>query len=139
MDAPSPNQEALLEAARYFNDNLDRMLAGENVPVPNFWSPEVELVNFEPSPFPGTYRGHDGLVQWTRDIFGDFTEGQVDVLEVVEEGDLMATRLKLSGKGRGSGIEGSLVWGALVEMQNGQCVRVSSDPTFEETLARLRR
>ena len=145
---PSANERALREATEYFNSNLDRTLAGEDVSIPEFWSPDVELVNFEPSPFPGTYRGHDGLMKWARDIFGDFKEGRVDVLEVVEEGDLMATRLKLSAKGKGSGIEGSLEWGALVEMRvghgllrthvGGQCIRVSSDPTWEESLARLR-
>ena len=138
MDAPSPNQQAVLEALRYFNATLEGVLAGEDVPIPEFWSPEVELVNFEPSPFPGTYRGHDGLRQWTRDIFGDFTDGKLEILEFVEDGDRLATKFKLSATGKGSGIEGSFEWGALVEMRDGRCMRISSDPTWEEALARLR-
>ena len=138
MDAPSANQEAVREALRDFNATLERVLAGEDVPVPDFWSPEVELVNFEPSPFPGTYRGHDGLRQWTRDIFGDFTDGKLEILEFVEDGDRLATRFKLSATGKGSGIEGSFEWGALVEMRDGVCTRISSDPTWDEALARLR-
>jgi hypothetical protein len=133
----SANERSLREAGEHFNATLDRVLAGEEVPVPDFWSPAVELVNFEPSPFPGTYYGHEGLTQWTRDIFGDFTDGRLEVLDVVEDCDRLAVKFKLTAIGKSSGIPGSFEWGALVEMRDGRCMRISSDPTWDDTLSRL--
>jgi ketosteroid isomerase-like protein len=92
---------------------------------------------FEPSPFPGTYRGHDGLRRWTQDLFSDLRNARLDVLEVIEDGDLMAVRMKLTAIGRASGIEGSFEWGSLVSVRDGDCVRAASDVTFERTLERF--
>ena len=128
----------MLEANELFNSAIPLMLAGENVPVPDFWSPEVEITNFEPSPFPGTYRGHEGLFKWAQDFLGDFDEGRVDVVDVEERGNLIAAKLQMTGRGHGSGIPVTLVWGALFEMRDGRCVRISADSDYERALQRLR-
>lgn len=133
----SANEQALREANEYFNANLERALAGEDLPLPEIWSPEIEISNFEPSPFPGTYHGHEGLRQWTRDLFSDFTDGKVETLEVVEDGDLMAVHLQIVAKGRISGIPVSLEWGGLFEFRDGRCVKVTADAEWERTLERL--
>jgi len=134
---PGANEAGLNEALEYFNDTLERVLAGEELPLHPFLSPDCELVNFEPSPFPGTYRGEEGFRRWTHDLFDDFTDARIEAVEVVPDGDLMAVRMRLSGKGRSSGIEGSFEWGCLISVENGLCTRAASDPTFERTLERL--
>jgi hypothetical protein len=60
-----PHEQTLRAAVEHFNDTLAQLLADPEFPIPDFWAEDVELVNFEPSPFPGTYRGHDGLRRWT--------------------------------------------------------------------------
>jgi ketosteroid isomerase-like protein len=132
-----PHERALREASAYFNENLERFLAGEDVPIHPIWAEDVEIVNFEPSPFPGTYHGHDGLLQWTHDLFDELTDARIDMIEMREDGDLVAARLRLSGRGRASGAEGSFDWGALFEMRDGRLIRASSDPTYEQTLERF--
>ncbi len=132
-----PNEQILRDLADYFNANLERVLADEEVPIDRYMSEDVELINFEPSPFPGTYRGHEGFVRWTQDLFGDFTEGRVELLEMREEGDLVAVKLRMSGRGRGSGAAGALEWGSLFTMRDRVCIRAASDPSYEMTLERL--
>ena len=117
---PGPHERALREASEHFNENLDQLVAGEDVPIHPIWAEEVEIVNFEPSPFPGTYHGHDGLVQWAHDLFDELTDARIDMIEIREDGDLVAARLRLSGRGRASGAEGSFEWGALFEMRDGR-------------------
>jgi ketosteroid isomerase-like protein len=136
--ARGAHEEALREAISLFNDRLDAYLADPNAPIDPFWADDVELINFEPSPFPGTYRGHEGLRRWAQDMFGDLTDGRIDAVEIVEEGDRMAVRMKLSGSGRSSGIPGSLEFGSLLSMRDGKCIQAASDISFERTLERLR-
>jgi ketosteroid isomerase-like protein len=134
----SENVRALREATEFFNSNLERALEGEDVPMPEVWSPDIVISNFEPSPFPGTYHGHEGLRQWTRDLFTDFTEGRVELLEMVEGDELIAVHMRIDAKGRTSGIPVTLEWGGLFEFQDGQCVKVTADAEWERTLERLR-
>ena len=133
-----PNESAFREAIADFNDRILDYVEDREEPVHSFWADDVEFINFEPSPFPGTYRGHEGVRRWTRDVFGEFTDTRLDVLEVVEEGDRMAVRMKVTGRGRSSGIGGSLEWGSLLTMRDDQCIRAASDITYERTLERLR-
>jgi ketosteroid isomerase-like protein len=132
-----PHEQTLRAAVEHFNDTLAQLLADPEFPIPDFWAEDVELVNFEPSPFPGTYRGHDGLRRWTEDLFGAFGDARLDVLDVVEEGNQLAVQMKLTARGRSSGIPGSLAWGCLVTMRDGQCVRAASDVSYERTLERF--
>lgn len=133
-----PWELALHEQNEFLNANLPRFFAGEDLPIHPLWAPDIEFINFEPSPFPGTYKGHDGLQKWTQDMFGDFSEARVDVLEAREEGDLMAARMKLTARGRASGIEGSFEWGTLMTMRDGQCIQAASDVSYERSLERFR-
>ena len=133
----SEQQQQLREAIEHFNKNLGRYLSSDEDPLHDFWAEDVEFINFEPSPFPGTYRGHDGLRQWTRDLFGDLRESRVDALEIVEDGELMAVRMNLTGKGRSSGIAGTLEWGSLLTTRDGRCIQAASDVSFERTLERF--
>jgi hypothetical protein len=67
----------------------------------------------------------------------DFDDGRVDLLEFSESGDEIATKLKFTGTGHRSGIETSLVWGALWRFRNGLIVEVNGYPSYEEALERL--
>jgi len=135
---PGLHEQALRQALADFSDRIVAYLTNPEEPVHPFWAEDVVLINFEPSPFPGTYRGHEGVRQWTRDLFADFTDSRMEVLEVIEEGDRMAVRMSASGSGRSSGIPVSLEWGCLLTMRGGQCIQAASDISYERTLERLR-
>jgi ketosteroid isomerase-like protein len=137
MAEVSENFERLAQAGEALNESIPAILAGERVQVPDVYSPDLVLTNFEPSPFPGTYHGYDGLHQWTRDLMDDFRDGRIETLQVEESGDLIATQLRFTGTGRKSGIETSLVWGCVFEFEGGRIVRADGYPSYEEALERL--
>jgi hypothetical protein len=119
------------------NETRDAVLAGES-PNPHHWlSTEIEIINFEPSPFPGSYDGWEGTRQWVRDFTGPFDEATLEVVEVVERGGFLAAHLRLTGTGRESGAAGVLDFGGLFEIENGACVRITGLLTFDEALQRL--
>lgn len=136
--APGSNVQALREAIADFTERIEEYVADPDTPIPPFWADDIEFVNFEPSPFPGTYRGHEGMRRWASDLFSDFTHSKLEISDVAEEGDRLAARLKLSARGRSSGIPGVLVWGCLFTMRGGKCVRAASDISYERTMDRLR-
>ena len=138
MAEVSDNVQRLLEAGARFNEAIPIILAGEQVPVPEIYSPDVVFTNFEPSPFPGTYHGYDGMHQWTRDLMSDFQDGQINVLDLEEDGNRIATKLEFKGTGRKSGIEAALIWGALFHFEEGTIVRADGYATYEEALEHLR-
>lgn len=138
MAEVSDNVQRLLEVGLSFNAKIPAILAGEEVPLPDLYSPDVVLTNFEPSPFPGTYRGPEALNQWTRDLMTDFEGGRIKVLDFEEHDDRVATKLEFTGTGRKSGIEAALVWGALYYFEDGMVVRADGYATYEEALERLR-
>jgi ketosteroid isomerase-like protein len=132
-----PHEKAMREALDHFNENLERLLADEDVEFHPFLAPDIEFINYEPSPFPGTYRGYDGLRRWTHDLFDPFADARWDAIEVVEDGDLMAVKMRVTGRGRSSGAPFTGDWGSLVEIRDGRCIRAASDTTFERTLERF--
>jgi ketosteroid isomerase-like protein len=49
------------------------------------------------------YRGHEGVRQWTRDLWGEWESFETSVGEVVERGDRLLYPVGLRGRGRASG------------------------------------
>ena len=49
------------------------------------------------------YRGHQGIRQWTRDLWGDWESFETSVGEMVEHSDRLLYPVGLRGRGRASG------------------------------------
>ncbi len=49
------------------------------------------------------YRGHEGVRQWTRDLWGEWESFETSVGEIVERGDRLLYAVGLRGRGRASG------------------------------------
>ena len=49
------------------------------------------------------YRGHEGIRQWTRDLWGEWESFETTVGEVMERGDRLLYPVALRGRGRASG------------------------------------
>jgi hypothetical protein len=72
------------------------------------------------------YRGHDGVRQWRRDIYEQFTEWQIDFDEIRaldEDRYLAPGRVHLRGRGSGVEFDQPLVW--LFEQRDAKLLRMS--------------
>jgi ketosteroid isomerase-like protein len=81
-----------------------------------------------------TYRGHDGMADWSHDIADVFEEMQPELHELTRAGDhRVLVILTLGFRGRGSGLSQHLRLGHLWTFQDGLAVRFES---FSESEAR---
>jgi ketosteroid isomerase-like protein len=102
--------------------------------IPHF-HPEFEgVVPPELSLEPDTYSGHDGV----RRYFALWDEGVTGVLfapeEIIETDGAIVIRMRITGRGRESGVP--LDWGVVnrLTMRDGLIVTMTAYPTLEEAL-----
>jgi ketosteroid isomerase-like protein len=99
-----------------------RLGAGD--PAPDMCDPGVQIRNWAESPVPGPYDGHDGLLEWWRDIHDPEMglEMEFFALEEVHEIDeeRVVTIQRATGRGRASGIEVEQQWGSIISVRNGK-------------------
>jgi hypothetical protein len=87
------------------------------------FDPAVE-VNEDPSiPDAGSYRGHDGLMQWLHVMERNWDRFEVDGEAFVEAGDDVVTLTNVSGRGRTSQIEIQGRFGSVFTLRDGRVVR----------------
>ncbi|MDQ3571547.1 MAG: nuclear transport factor 2 family protein [Actinomycetota bacterium] len=88
-----------------------------------FIDPEVEFVSGSAFFEGGSYRGHDGVRKWWRDIFSVYPDWRTEVLDVRDVGDdhLIAS-LRGRGHGAGSGVPIDQVHWQLVQLREGKVI-----------------
>jgi ketosteroid isomerase-like protein len=85
-----------------------------------------------------TYRGPDALDEWMETLHSEWETFRVSVDEVVEDrGDAVVLTERLSGRGRGSGIEVEMQVFSVYWSEAGRIVKRDSFRTREEALAAL--
>jgi ketosteroid isomerase-like protein len=118
----------------------DAYNAGEVDAVIELLDPEVEVYSSPELANPGTFRGVDEFVRWmTRwnDAWGSF---HFDAVETVPVGEHhVATRMRQTGVGRGSGLEVAMDAGWVAEVRDGRCVHLGLYPSFEVAIAVARK
>lgn len=70
------------------------------------------------------YNGHDGVRQWTSDMWGDWDSFEVSVGEVIERGDRLLYRVGIRGRGRASGAPFEAEIFHLATMRDGLMARI---------------
>jgi ketosteroid isomerase-like protein len=65
---------------------------------------EIEVYDHD-SPDQGEYRGHAGYGRWLEDWDGAWAHWSVEPVEFIDAGDSVVVVVRMSAKGRGSGIE----------------------------------
>jgi ketosteroid isomerase-like protein len=86
--------------------------------------PEIEIRNWDESPAPGPFRGHEGLRRWWRtvtdpDIAVDSQPLQLeDAIEIDDDRVLVLHRLTATA--RHSGIELDQRWGSVITVRDGK-------------------
>ena len=81
------------------------------------------------------YRGHEGVRQWTRDLWGEWESFEVSVGEVTERGDWLLYEVGILGRGRASGADIDAELFHLARMRDGLIVRIEG---FRERDAAVR-
>jgi ketosteroid isomerase-like protein len=81
------------------------------------------------------YRGHEGIRQWTEDLWGDWESFDVTVGELTERGDWLLYEVGIVGRGRASGADIDAELFHLAAMRDGLIVRIEA---FTERAAAVR-
>jgi len=89
-----------------------------------WYDPDVEIVNADDWPVPGSYRGTEGYLQWYRQNYGPYEDVRyaVDFLGAV--GDRVVALVNISGRPRGEDTELEVQLGLVYGMRNGRIARV---------------
>ena len=97
--------------------------------------PDVEFSSALTSEIEGVYRGHNGLVDWARDVMDavQITYGEREFVDVGDDIVVMLVRPKLAG--RGSGVEIPIEVGFVVEFEGELVRRGASHRGHAEALA----
>ena len=81
------------------------------------------------------YRGHEGIREWTEDLWGEWEIFEVTVGVVIERGDWLLYPVEMHGRGRASGAELDAEIFHLAAMRDGLVVRIEG---FTERDAAMR-
>ena len=102
----------------------------------DFYDPEVVVLNAASSPDTAPYLGHEGLVEWVRDVQaglgGTFRVEADDIIDVDESRAVVVGRV--SGKGRVSGLPVEVSLTTVFTLRNGAIVRLQAYDTKAEAL-----
>jgi ketosteroid isomerase-like protein len=93
--------------------------------TPEFLDPDVEFDLSRNILNPDVYRGYAGLerlVGVIEDVWGDF---HIEPQELIDAGDCVVARLRVSGKGRGSGVETEMHVFNVWTLRQGKVVRLA--------------
>ena len=97
--------------------------------------PDVEMS--DPFGFSTTdaYHGHDGFVQTVRDGLEAFERYEIETDEFIDAGDdVVVVGLRLSGRGKASGVEVDMPRWNLYRIRDGLAIRVELFETEAEAL-----
>jgi ketosteroid isomerase-like protein len=84
------------------------------------------------------YRGHEGVRRFLGDMDEDWSQFRIDPVELHELGDRVVAIGRIRALGRGSGVDVDSVAGFVVELRDGQIIRVTSHSDPEAALRAAR-
>jgi uncharacterized protein len=96
--------------------------------------PDIEIVEAAGIPGARTYRGHEGMMQALEGVREAFDEVRFDPREFVDAGDHVAVRVRMSGRGRGSGAEVAAEIAHVWTVIDGEAVRMEMYADWGEAL-----
>ena len=121
------------EALQLTRDALTRFIATGEVT----WEFFDEQLVIEDHDIPDTrdYRGHAGFLRWLADWSEPWAEWNIEPVEYVDAGDRVVVILRLTAKGRASGIEIDREDSLVYEFRDGKAIRLDYFNTREQGLA----
>jgi len=113
------NMEVVRRGFEAFNErDIDPLLSLSH--------PDCEWMPFRAQLEGTTYRGHEGLRRFFADVDDDWSSFRVDPLELHDRDDLVAVIGRVTGRGRGSGVDIDTVAGFVAEFREGRITRMTS-------------
>jgi ketosteroid isomerase-like protein len=126
------NVEVMRQGLQAFNDrDVERLLA--------LTDPEAEWHPFRAQLEGIVYRGHEGIRRFLADMTEDWDTFTIELLEVIEVGETLVTIGRISGVGKGSGVEVDTTAGFVSDFREGRILRLMSysDPAAARAAAGL--
>ena len=99
--------------------------AGVRAHFARWYDPDVEIVNADDWPVPGSYRGTEGYVRWYRENYGAYEDVHyvVDFLGAV--GDRVVALVTISGRPQGEDTTLEVQIGLVYGMRDGRIASVA--------------
>lgn len=113
--------------------------AGVDAMRERYWDPAIEGREDPVVPDAAVYRGHEGMVRWMSRLIDVFGEFKVRPEEVVEHEGRYLVKLRLEGRGSGSGVPVEEPIFHVVDLGgDGKVVRLQNFLDRERAVAALR-
>ena len=126
-----------------------QLLADENVEVVRRWwagfnevelpplelcDPQVEIRLPDEFPFTGIYRGHEGVRQWSAEVFDVIEDHQVAIEDVVQapDGETVVMALRSTGRSKEMQFDIDLPWAAMWVIRDRKLVYAHGYLTIAE-------
>jgi ketosteroid isomerase-like protein len=125
-----------VERAREAYDTLG--LAVESGDFESFFRdyvhPEIEWVPLEGALDVDVSRGHDAVKDRMTTILDVMEEPQIEVEEIIDAGEKVVIAIRISGRGRGSGIDVEAHWFHVISERDKKAVRIEWHRSREDAL-----
>jgi ketosteroid isomerase-like protein len=72
------------------------------------------------------YRGHAGVPDALRDLYGSFTQLEIEIAEYREAGEAVVGTGQINSRGKGSGAEVVAPFSALMEFRDAKAIKIRS-------------
>jgi ketosteroid isomerase-like protein len=89
-----------------------------------FYDPDVEIVNADGWPIPGSYRGTEGYVSWYQESYGPYEDVRYAVDSIDAVGERVVALVTISGRPRGEETELEVQLGLVYGMRGGKIAKV---------------
>ena len=89
-----------------------------------FLDPEIEWITTGLFVEPGTYRGHEGVLQYIGGAAAEFEDVHSEPHELIDAGEEVVVPVRISGRGRHSGAPVDLKMTIVASLRDGMIVRI---------------
>ena len=100
----------------------------------SLWDPDCVFLPFRAQLEGITYRGHQGIRRFVRDMDEDWTEFRIDPLEFHQRDERVVVIGRVSALGRGTNVNVEYVAGFVAELRHGLITRLTSHSDPEAAL-----
>lgn len=121
--------------AQFATEMLAAYQRGDSEALARMVGPEIEV--YSDAGNVGTYRGMDGLMQWTSAWEEAWEDSNYEIVQLSEiSGEVVVGAVRVKATGRNSGVPIKAVYGYLWEIQKGKATRFHVYETHELALER---